>query len=400
MKKYIITCCIVCVIALYSAYFLYSFQNFLLVYQYVVYQPDILSSMSNPNNPKSGKKMDKQKIREGKARSEGTRPVLSRIYFIDRQIASGKYPSTKQLADEYEVGTATISRDIEFLRDMMGAPIQYDAQHRGYYYSDKSFRLPAAFSRAEDMLALGMAKSLLSLYRNTPLFSAARNLLDSITAPLDKAPLAGQKKWYETRIVVPQPALAPVADELWDILTAGLRENRVVGFEYTGTWDEEPQPRRVQPYQLLFDNGVWYLYGFSEERQAVRMFSLARMKNPALMADTFALPENYDYRTAVDGSYFGVFIGQEKRRFRITFYEESVAWVKSRQWAEDMTVEDAERVVIVDFSSTQYDKVFAWVLSQGCDALPFEPAELVEAWQDNVRKMAEKFSSIGLKPLD
>jgi predicted DNA-binding transcriptional regulator YafY len=107
------------------------------------------------------------------------------------------------------------------------------------------------------------------------------------------------------------------------------------------------------------------------------------------------LPENYDYRTADDGSYFGVFIGQEKRHFRIAFYEESVAWVKSRHWAEDMTVEDAEQSVVVDFTSTQYEKVFAWVLSQGCDALPLEPAELAEAWQDNVRKMAERFSSIG-----
>jgi len=25
--------------------------------------------------------------------------------------------------------------------------------------------------------------------------------------------------------------------------------------------------RRVYPYQLLFDSGVWYLYGFAEERQ-------------------------------------------------------------------------------------------------------------------------------------
>jgi predicted DNA-binding transcriptional regulator YafY len=252
---------------LYSIHFFNSFQNFFLIYQYMVYQSDILSLMNN-------QKMDKQKTFEGKARSEGTRPVLSRIYFIDRQIAAGKYPSTKQLAEEYEVGTATISRDIEFLRDMLDAPIEYDAQHRGYYYSDKRFRLPSAFSRAEDMLALGMAKSLLSLYRNTPLFNAARNLLDSITAPLDKVPFAGQKKWYQTRIVVPQSDLAPVADKIWNILTAGLRENRVV-VEYTETWDKEPQPRRVQPYQLLFDNGVWYLYGFSEERQAVRMFSLA-----------------------------------------------------------------------------------------------------------------------------
>jgi hypothetical protein len=33
--------------------------------------------------------------------------------------------------------------------------------------------------------------------------------------------------------------------------------------------------------------------------------------------------------------------------------------------------------------------------SVGCDALPLEPTELAEAWQDNVREMAERFLSIG-----
>ena len=52
--------------------------------------------------------------------------ALPRIYFIDRETASGKYPNTKTLAKTYETGTATISRDIEFMRVMMNAPIEYD----------------------------------------------------------------------------------------------------------------------------------------------------------------------------------------------------------------------------------------------------------------------------------
>jgi hypothetical protein len=90
------------------------------------------------------------------------RAVLARIYFIDRQIASGNYPNVHTLSREYEVGTATIYRDIEYMRDTLNAPIEYSAKHRGWYYEEKAFRLPARFAAADDMLALGMAKSLIS----------------------------------------------------------------------------------------------------------------------------------------------------------------------------------------------------------------------------------------------
>ena len=95
--------------------------------------------------------------------------ALPRIYFIDREIASGKYPNSKTLAAAYEVGIATISRDLDFMRDMMNAPIKYDFKRKGFYYTEKAFRLPAAFASAEEMLALGMAKTLFSLCRDTPI---------------------------------------------------------------------------------------------------------------------------------------------------------------------------------------------------------------------------------------
>ena len=46
------------------------------------------------------------------------RATLARIYFIDRQIASGKYPNANDLAREYEAGIAVIHRDIEYMKDI------------------------------------------------------------------------------------------------------------------------------------------------------------------------------------------------------------------------------------------------------------------------------------------
>jgi predicted DNA-binding transcriptional regulator YafY len=321
------------------------------------------------------------------------RAVLARIYFIDRQISSGKYPNVNTLAKEYEVGTATIYRDIEYMKYMLNAPIEYSAKHRGWYYEEKSFRLPARFAAADDMLALGMAKSLISLYKETPLFDAAQRLLNDITAPLsaDDTTDAEQTVWYENRIIVPPVASVPVKPETWEAIIGAMRENKVIAFEYRGIWDIEYKTRLVRPYQLLFDVGAWFLYGYAEERSAIRLFSLSRMKNTSLTNEHFTLPKDFDYGIKNDGSYFGVFLG-EKMRYKIAFASNASIDIRERIWAADQKIEENEdgTGIIIDFTSTQYQKVLSWVLSYGISARPIEPPELVNEWKKNIFALYEK----------
>jgi predicted DNA-binding transcriptional regulator YafY len=320
------------------------------------------------------------------------RAVLARIYFIDREIASGKYPNVNDLAKGYEAGTATIYRDIEYMRDRLNAPIEYCPKHRGWYYTEKAFRLPARFASSADMLALGMAKSLVTLYQNTPLYESALRLLNDITAPLspDENGDGENTAWYEERILVPQVACAWIESKTWDIIIDAMKENRVITFEYRGGGDDEYKTRLVHPYQLLFDNGVWFLYAWSEERTAIRMFSLTRMKNAALTNERFKLPKDFDYRAHNDGSYFGVFTGA-KNRFKIAFDSFAEKDIQDRLWAKDQKIhgqKDGEGIII-EFTSTQYHKVLSWVLSYGCGAQPLEPPELVEDWEAHIAGMYE-----------
>jgi predicted DNA-binding transcriptional regulator YafY len=328
------------------------------------------------------------------------RMALARLYFIDKEIGSGIYPNTKSLAKDYEVGTATISRDIEFMRDRLGAPIEYDYRRRGYYYTEKTFRLPAAFTSADDMLALGMAKTLLSLYKNTPIYGAARDLVDSITAPLEEP---RKTLWYEDRIVVPPVPSVLFPLETWQTISEGLRENRILVFEYRSTWYGGFQPRRVRPYQLLFDNGAWYLYGYAEERRGLRMFSLPRIRKIRILDTGFTLPPNYSFLTRNEGSYFGVYSSEKKQRFRIAFYGDAALRIQERKWAADQRLEEIPSPpvegrgkeamppgLILTFTSTQYGKVLELVMASGRDALPLEPAELVGDWLDNLKGMQKR----------
>ena len=322
--------------------------------------------------------------------------ALPRIYFIDREIASGKYPNAPALARKYETSLSSISRDIAYMRDMMHAPIAYDFFKKGYYYTEKTYRLPAAYATADDLLALGMTKNLLDLYQNTPIHEAALNLLENILAPLHGEQNA---EWFLDRIIIPKTASAQVDAETWNNIVIGLRENRVITFHYEDAQAErlytrEKAPklkldiRRVHPYQLIFDRSNWYLYAFDEDRKELRLFSVARMNDVALKTETFTIKKDFDYRSMEGISYFGIYKGAQTNKFVIEITGDT-RWIKERQWAEDQQIQKIKDGIKLSFTSNQFEKVLEWTLSQGAYAKPLAPKVFVELWKAIVRDMAK-----------
>jgi len=61
-----------------------------------------------------------------------TRPPLERMQWLDRQLRQGAYPGAADAAAVFEVSRRTILRDIDYMRLMLGAPIEYDRRRKGY----------------------------------------------------------------------------------------------------------------------------------------------------------------------------------------------------------------------------------------------------------------------------
>ena len=99
---------------------------------------------------------------------------VERIVWIDHRIRQGSYPSRREAAEQFEVSTKTIERDLEFLRDRLGAPLKYDHRRNGYYYAEDGFFLPRLSLSQGEAMALFLAHQFGSLWRDTPLASAAK----------------------------------------------------------------------------------------------------------------------------------------------------------------------------------------------------------------------------------
>jgi hypothetical protein len=63
-----------------------------------------------------------------------SRPPLERMTRVHEELKGKRFPNCKSLSAALEVSVKTIQRDIDFMRDRLGLPIDYDQRRFGYFY--------------------------------------------------------------------------------------------------------------------------------------------------------------------------------------------------------------------------------------------------------------------------
>lgn len=72
----------------------------------------------------------------------GEQVFLERFVWFDQQARQGSYPNATRLAVQFEISNKTAQRSVEYFRDRLVAPLEFDPTKKGYFYTDLSFQLP------------------------------------------------------------------------------------------------------------------------------------------------------------------------------------------------------------------------------------------------------------------
>src|SRR5215831_16422065 len=121
------------------------------------------------------------------------RPPLERMLRIHQAIQSGQCPNVRDLALQLEVSTKSIHRDLEFMRDRLELPLEFDRNRRGYFYTEHVNAFPTVQITEGELFALLVAEKALQRDRGTsferPLLSAIRKMQEYLpeTISLDLA---------------------------------------------------------------------------------------------------------------------------------------------------------------------------------------------------------------------
>ena len=72
-----------------------------------------------------------------------------RIQWFHTTVQANGYPNVPLLCERFGISESQAKRDIRFLKEHLNAPLQYDALHRGYRYTE-GFSLPVAITESND----------------------------------------------------------------------------------------------------------------------------------------------------------------------------------------------------------------------------------------------------------
>lgn len=297
---------------------------------------------------------------------------------IHQAIAAGCFPNTTSLARELEVSTKSIQRDLDFMRDRLGMPIDYNGSRLGYYYTEEVSAFPTLQITDGELAALVIAEKALQQYRGTqfekPLLSAIRKIEQSLpdTISLNLADLEKTIS-FRTRA-------EPVLDlAIFDALAKATAQRRQLEIAYRKPGRREVEMRLVDPYHLANINGEWYLFAFDHARRDIRTFVPARVRAVKQTGRTFARSEKFSLEQRLRDS-FGVHSGEGEFVVVLRFVPRVADYVREKKWHPSQRLRDlSDGGVELVLKLSSLVEIERWVLSWGGDVRVVRPRELGES---------------------
>jgi proteasome accessory factor BC len=169
-----------------------------------------------------------------------------------------------------------------------------------------------------------------------------------------------------------------------------ISRRKTITFSYYTMDRDEVGERKVDPYQLLFQGGQFYLVGHSHERGAVRVFRLSRIQGKVAYATKaehdFQRPDNdvFDPRHYADrvAWQFGDPVGEAEVRIA-----ERIAWQVERHFGRYGSFDEEGQFVTTYANARQ---VVSWVLGMGEHAQLVGPSELIDELAERVELLERR----------
>ena len=253
-------------------------------------------------------------------------------------------------------------------------------------------------SEAQKKEQISIISSFLDSIKDSPVYEKAKEFLTKEEAKLQSFRNTNTNSANYSRILFMGAPEADIKNEIWDKIYKAMGTNAVLQIEYTSEGKTKSETYKVQPYQLIFDNGIWELWAYClrQKHEGMRLFNLSRISSVGILelAGKFVLPKNFTFKNFVVGN-FGCFNDENPQIYKIKFHKNSYAWLysKNRIWGAKQTIEECDDGYILSFEASQFKPILRWILGWGKDAEPLEPADLVKCWKDTVLEMAEQIES-------
>jgi predicted DNA-binding transcriptional regulator YafY len=312
---------------------------------------------------------------------------LRRIFDLDRMIRLGKFHNAKDAAEKLEVTRRTIERDLDTLRNDLGADLHFNRAEGRYEYTGDPFTLPAQWLNEREMAIVLIAERALRQFTGAsfqdevhPVFNKLLNPIRHDTDTMDYIRDLCSSVYFHR----PFEPLRDLRREFSVVLDA-IMQRRRLSITYRSAKMVKNECREIEPYVLLNSGGDWYIVGFCRRTKQIKVFALLRVFEPKIEDHYFIIPDTFkmtDYLSAG----FGRMYGGKPEQVRLLLKPPVSAWVSTSKWHSSQKIKDlGNGEVELRMKCPVTETLVRWVLQMGGSVKVLGPKEL--------NKMVVKYGS-------
>lgn len=263
-----------------------------------------------------------------------------RFYKIELLLRSRGSVSFATLQDELAVSSATLKRDLQYLRDRLSAPIVYDAFDNGYRFTEvkagaagtQRHELPGLwFSENEIHALLTMHQLLAGLDDDGVLARHLQPLMEKLQGMLGTDESAARELMRRVKVI--GTARRRVPSKHFELLGSALLQRRRLRLRYFKRSDRSSSEREVSPQRLVNYRNTWYLDAWCHASEGLRRFALDAVRDAALLETKAKNVPLRELEAALDAGY-GIYGGGDAKVkwATLVFSNEAAQWVANEEW--------------------------------------------------------------------
>lgn len=202
---------------------------------------------------------------------------LDRLLGITMELMTKRRVTATELSSQFEVSVRTIYRDIEWINQSGIPVVSFSGNDGGFELMNGFFLTKQHFSIDDFSLIYNLLKSAESAVSGHK-FTSLINKLGSLQPALlneerqDKIIFHISASEEEKLLVFP--------------LMEAVDQSKRIYLTYSNASDQVSS-RKIEPINLLWERGVWYLDGYCLSRKERRYFRLSRMTNLEVLDEPF-----------------------------------------------------------------------------------------------------------------
>ena len=175
-------------------------------------------------------------------------------------------------------------------------------------------------------------------------------------------------------------------DEKIDKINYSMERGRTLDIEYFTINKNTLYEENVDPYNLIFKDGDWYIVGYSHDEDKVKVYRLSRIRNIDITNDIYMKPKTFSLNDFLTNSW-GVFNG-EKQLVKVKFSKNVAELIRKVKWSSTQEIEDLDDgSMILKFYIDELGDIKTWILGFGGEAEVIEPLSLRADINEEIKKL-------------